>query len=76
MRRKSPQTVTYTDLVAIAKEWRDSYQRQHDSLRGIGARDASNITHKLECAKTLVRLLKKCEPGRQADLFQLFEETR
>lgn len=74
--RQSPHTVTYKDLVALAEEVLTDRQRRYTGAQACGGTNLHALTHQIECAKTLVRILKKCEPGKQADLFSLFNETR
>ena len=76
MRRQSPHTVTYKDLVALAEEMLTDRQKRYEGAKAYGARNLDAFVHQVETAKTLVRMLKKCEPGRQADLFQIFESIK
>jgi len=74
--RKSSITVSYSDLLKWAKKQLGyTLQRQSSSIgRGVSNQEA--LTHDVECAKTLVRMLEKCEPGRQTDFFELFQQAK
>jgi|GEM_PF-1802558 len=76
MPRKSPHTVTYTDLVALAAELLADKEKRYAGAQAFGATNMNTLTHQVEAAKTLLRMLKKCQPGQQANLFTLFNETQ
>lgn len=76
MSRQSPHTVTYKDLIALAEEMRNDRQGRYVGAKARGTGNLDALVHQVETAKTLLRMLKKCEPGRQADLFQIFEAVK
>lgn len=75
MIRKSSISVTYKDLIEFAtRQLSYARQRKASSLqKGILNQEA--VTHEIACAEKLVRMLERCEPGRQQNLFELFKET-
>lgn len=76
MSRHSAHTVQYKDLLILAEEVLQERKVRYAGACGRGTTNLHALTHQIECAKTLVRILKKCEPGKQADLFALFNENR
>lgn len=71
--RQSSHTVTYKDLIALATEMLSDRQGRYAGAKARGTSNLDALVHQVETAKALVRMLKKCEPGRQADFYQLFE---
>jgi hypothetical protein len=75
MTRRSPLTVTYKSIQELAEEMlRDAEAR----YAGAQARFTSNLEplrFRVENAKALVRMLKRCEPGKQADMYELFKQS-
>lgn len=76
MTRRSPHTVQYKDLVALAANVVAYRQRDYDAALARGAHNLDLYTHSLETAKVLHRMLKRGEPGRQTDLYALFEQVK
>jgi hypothetical protein len=75
MTRRSPHTVTYSDLVDLAEEMLKGSQARYEGAQKNGTTNLDALRHRVECSKTLVRLLKKCVPGQQADLFALYQQV-
>lgn len=76
MSRQSPHTVTYKDLIALATETLNDRQARYAGAKARGTGNLDALVHQMETAKTLVRMLKKCEPGKQTDFYQLFEQAK
>lgn len=74
--RSSPHTVTYKDLVSYMTKKLGCERQRETAARSSGTSSMDPITHDKACAEKLLRMLKKCEPGKQADLFEKFKETR
>ena len=74
--RKSPFTLTYSDLVQWAEK-QERYARERKvKAMGNGVTNLEALTRDEECAKKVAQMFRKCQPGRQADLFALFNEMR
>lgn len=74
--RRSSHTITYPDLVRWAQNQERYAEIRLSTARKNGVTNLEALTKDVECAKTAARLFKKCEPGRQADLFKMFTELR
>jgi hypothetical protein len=75
MTRRSSISIGYTDLIKwIGKQQVFAAQRTAGA-RERGVNNLEALTHDEECAKALMKMLKKCEPGKQADLFELFNQV-
>lgn len=74
--RKSPLTLTYSDLSRWAEKQLKYAKERRAKAEGNGVTDLQPLTHDVACVKEVLRLLEKCEPGRQANLFTLFNESR
>lgn len=74
--RRSSLTISYQDLLAYMESQKAFQQKRYETAKGNGVTNLYAIRHDLECAEALVRMLKKCEKGKQADLFELFEQTK
>lgn len=72
MSRRSSISLTYKDLVAYAEKQKGYQERRLEIARACNE-NCEHIAKDLECVTVLARMLKKCEPGRQADLFQIFQ---
>jgi len=74
--RKSPYTLTYSDLVQWAEK-QEGYARERKvKAMGNGVTNLEALTRDEECAKKVTAMFRKCQPGQQADLFALFNEMR
>lgn len=71
--RRSSLTISYDDLLAFMQKNLSYQENRYKAARGTGG-NLNAISHDKECAETLVRMLKKCEKGRQADFYDLFEK--
>lgn len=74
MSRQSPHTVTYASLISFVEAQKKQLAARYAGAKASGTSNLDPIVHALECAKTLIRMLKKCEPGKQADFLELFKE--
>ena len=75
MTRHSPLTVTYASLLALAEEVLKDSKYRYERAKGNGVMHLDPLRARVENAQVLVKMLKKCEPGKQADLFTLFQEV-
>lgn len=75
MRRKSIHTITYKDLIVFMTKQEVFAKARESGARSRGVTNMDPLVHDVECAKKLKEMLEKCEPGKQADLFELFEKT-
>lgn len=75
MSRQSSHTVTYRDLVDLAEQVHKDMVLRHAGAisRGTGSLEA--LTHQVETAKVLVRMLRKGMPLKQTDFLTLFKEV-
>ena len=74
--RKSPHSLTYSDLILWAEK-QERYARERKvKAMGNGVTNLEALTRDEECAKKAAAMFKKCQPGQQADLFALFNEMR
>lgn len=75
MSRRSPHTVTYASLISFIEAQKKQLETRYAGAKASGTKSLDPIVHAMECAKTLIRMLKKCEPGKQADFLELFKEV-
>lgn len=75
MTRRSSISIGYDDLLNYMQKQLTYQEARYKAARGTGG-NLNGISHEKECAETLVRMLKRCEKGKQADLFALFNETK
>jgi hypothetical protein len=76
MTRQSPHTVTYKELLELAEGWEQDAARKLSGARATGVTNLNALTHHHEKTKVLARMLRKGLPGKQTDLFALFQQTR
>jgi len=74
--RRSSHTITYPDLIRWAQNQERYALIRLENARKNGVTNLEALTKDMECAKTAARLFKKCQPGKQADLFAIFQELR
>jgi hypothetical protein len=74
--RSSPHTITYSSLIHWAENQTRYAERRLSDARSKGVTNLEALIKDLECAKTAARLFKKCRPGQQAELFELFENIK
>lgn len=74
--RQSSLTVTYKDLAAWVKKQGAYAKLRQSSSVGRGITNQEVLSHDVACAEKLARMLAECEPGRQADMYALFNQTR
>jgi hypothetical protein len=75
MTRRSPLTVTYSSLLQLAEEVLKESQYRYEKAKGNGVVHLDPLASRVENAWVLVKMLKKCEPGRQTDMLALFREV-
>lgn len=75
MSRQSSNTVTYADLLALAERVKAAAEKKLAGAHACGAHSLEGLTHDLETANTLVRMLKKGLPGKQTDFLELFQSV-
>jgi len=73
MIRRSSLTITYSDLVKFAEKQASYARQRRNSASGRGVVNCEGLTHDVECAEMLVRMLRKGMPGRQTSFYELFE---
>lgn len=74
--RQSSITVTYADLLTLAEKVKAAAEKKLSGAQACGAHSVEGLTHDLETAKTLVRMLKKGLPEKQTDFLELFEQVK
>lgn len=75
MIRRSPLTVTYSSLLQLAEEVLKESQYRYEKAKGNGVVHLDPLASRVENARVWVKMLKKCEPGKQTDMYELFKET-
>lgn len=75
MPRRSAHTVTYKDLLTWLEKQLAYARQRRSSAPGRGVLNCDALTHDVECAETLLRMVKKGLPGRQTDFKALFDEA-
>jgi len=73
--RRSAHTVTYSSLLKLAEEVLQESKYRYERAKGNGVTHLDPLVARMENARVLVKMLKKCEPGRQVDFYQLFEQV-
>lgn len=73
--RQSSHTVTYADLLAFAERVKAAAEKKLAAAKACGAHSLEGLTHDLETANTLVRMLKKGSQAKQTDFLTLFEQV-
>lgn len=73
--RSSPHTITYASLIRYTEYQVKQLEARYAGAKANGTSNLDPIVHDLECAKMLRRMLKRCEPGKQADFLELFKEV-
>lgn len=74
MTRHSPLTVTYSSLLKLAEEVLQESKHRYERAKGNGVMHLDPLVVRVENARVLVKMLKKCEPGKQTDMLALFHE--
>lgn len=73
MIRRSPHTILYADLLALAEEVLQQRTSWYNGAVGRGVTDLDFFVKKVNAAKVLVKMLKKGLPGKQIDFLELFK---
>ena len=69
-------SISYNDLVEEQERLVNFMEQTYPGRVTAGSLSASVANHRLECGRTLLRLLKKCKPRQQNDLFAIFESFK
>ena len=75
MQRQSSHTVAYKDVHDLAEGLLRDIQGRYSGAKARGTTNLDALTHQVEVAKTLVRMLKKGLPAKQTDFLTLFKEV-
>jgi hypothetical protein len=73
---KSALTISYNDLIKHAEAQVAWMEKKYPGMKLSGAITAFNADHRLECARTIVRLLKKQKNNPQLSLDELFYKQK
>lgn len=73
---RDPRHITYDHLIQFVEAKVTFMQKNNDRLKLEGSLSPWTATHNLECATTLLKLLKKFKKEPQGDLFKMFEQLR
>lgn len=73
---KSPFKISYTDLIKEQERQLKSMEQAFPSLVNAGSLSAHTARKRIECAKAIVRLLRKHKREPQASLFDYFEKKK
>jgi hypothetical protein len=76
MTRSSTLSVSYKALISFMETQKSYAEMRYSKAKANGVTNLEALKHDVECASKLLKMLKKCEPGRQAGLFALFNESR
>jgi len=68
-------SIKYTDILKEEKRILAQMEASYDRLVMEGSMHPFTATHRKECHRILVKMLEKCEPGRQMNFFELFQST-
>jgi len=71
--RSSPLTITYKSLQSLAGEILKESETRYAVAQRNGTTNLEPLKARVENARVLVRMLEKCKPGKQADMFELFQ---
>jgi len=74
--RKSPHSLTYSDLVQWAEKQERCARERKVKAMGNGVTNLEALTRDEECAKKVAAMFRKCQPGRQVALFKMFEAIK
>lgn len=75
MTRRSSISLGYPDLLKWARTQRSYALRRKYSSIGRGVTNQEALSHDVACAEQVVRMLERTEPGKQANMYELFKET-
>lgn len=75
MPRQSPHTISYKDVHDLAMQVLRDTQGRHAGAKALGTTNLEALTHQVETAKVLVKMLKKGLPLKQTDFLALFKEV-
>lgn len=75
MQRRSAQTVDYKALLSWTQKQLAYAKQRQTASQGRGVTNQEALSHDVACAERLMKMLAKCEPGRQQNFYELFEQT-
>lgn len=75
MTRRSSLTVTYSSLQDFAEEVLKEARIRYAGAQARGTSSLEPLKTRVANAETLVKMLKRCEPGKQVDMFELFQQV-
>lgn len=75
MTRRSSISIGYKDLLQWARTQRSYALQRKSSSIGRGVTNQEALSHDVACAEQVVRMLERCEPGKQANMYELFQQT-
>jgi hypothetical protein len=73
---KSPLTIGYNDLIKEQERILAQMEASYPLLVSSGQIASFTARKRIECAKTLIRLLRKHKREPQGDLFQMMEKLK
>jgi len=76
MPRQSSLTVTYKDWVLLVTRALKEAQTRLDGARTRGVTNLEALRHDVETASSLLKAVKRCKPGQQADLFEKYQRVK
>jgi len=76
MTRQSSHTVTYKDWVLLIQRALKEAQTRLDGARSKGVTNLEALRHNVETASSLLKAVKRCEPGQQANLFEKYQQVK
>lgn len=76
MPRQSSISVKYADLIHLAESTLREMEGRYAGARARGTGNLEALTHQVETAKMLVRMLRKGLREKQTDFLELFEQVR
>ncbi len=76
MIRRSSISISFSDLQKWVKKQHDYALQRKSSSIGRGITNQEALAHDVACAETLSRMLEKCSPGRQVNLFEIYQEVK
>lgn len=75
MNRFNPISIRYNDLIKYQEDQLRWMEKAFQAMKLTGKIPANVADHKLECARVILRLLKKCQRNPQLNLQDELEKT-
>jgi len=70
---KAKSSISYIDLIDEQQRLLDFMEKTYPGRVMAGSLSSKIANHRIECARLLIRILKKCQPGQPADMFSLYQ---